>query len=103
MSFQFDNYKLNIVLHKFQNNTLCIECVLDDGEPYSRLSTNLDHREQSENKTFIKENDEMYSKLVNAMIKAGYIQPLGVRSTSGYNTYQLYQVLPKCFEDALQY
>lgn len=100
MLLKFKNYKLRTVLYKYSNKTLCIELELEDGEPYIRLTTNLEHPEQSQDKVFIKENDESYDQIVSVMEKAGFISSLNQKASSGYNTYMLYQVNPKCFENS---
>lgn len=101
MSFKFGKHKLNVLLQNYQNGNLCLTCVLTNGEEWIRLSTNLENESPESDNIFIKENDESYTGLADTMVKLGLLQEMeDERATSGYNSYKLYRVLPKCFEMA---
>ena len=101
MSFKFGKHKLQIRFNQYQNQTICLNTELEDGEPWLRLSTNLDNEHQSSTQIFVKENDEMFDSLVQVMVKEGYLKVVeGIKAPSGYNTYQLYEVLPKALSEA---
>lgn len=98
MLLKVNEYNLKTVLYKYSNKTLCIELELEDGEPYMRLTTNLEHPHQSEDQVFIKQDDEIYDQVIAVMEKAGFITSLKIQAGSGYNAYKLYKVNPICFE-----
>lgn len=102
MSFKFGKHKLNVRVNKYQNNSLCLTTDLTNGEEWLRLSTNLNNDSQSDTHIFIQKNDEMFDSLVEVMVKQGLLKQLDETATSGYNTYQLYEVLPKCLDMAIQ-
>lgn len=102
-SFKFGKEKMTVRLNHYQGGFLCLSCDLVNGEEWIRLSTNLEDRRQSGTHIFVKENEESYSSLAETMVKEGLIQPVeNSRARSGYNTYQLYEVLPKCFSMATE-
>lgn len=56
---EFGNYKVAPVMHKYQNNnTLAIELELESGEPFSRLTVNLDgNNKLKDNEAFVDTNN----------------------------------------------
>ena len=98
-TFKMGKMKLSVLLEKYSNGSICLTALTSDGEEWLTLSTNLDSSKQGEDKIFVK-FDESYNELAQAMCGAGLLSPMYFEDRSGYNSYWLYMIMPKCFEIA---
>ena len=87
--------KLYPVLEQYSSNQYTALALFESsGHPYLTLSTNLSDSRQEGNKIFIKEDNSTFSEITQDLVNQGLLIDENISSSSGYNTYRLYQITP---------
>ena len=83
---KIDNYNASLLINSYDSNgNMAIDLIIDDGQPYCRLTTNLDYLVPWY--AFV-ENNKMFTDFIE---KYNLGKKTGASKTSGFKSYSLYE------------
>ena len=93
-------YELSFKTAEYFNGTTCLQAICEDGEPYARVSVNLNESVLCDKREFYVDVNNC-GELVDAMIAEGYLEDMGDVARSGFCTYPLVRMTDKFVEEQL--